>query len=319
MSSVTLIESAKLSQDEMVSGVIEEIITVNQMYQFIPFDDIDGNSIKYQREKTLGGVGVTGVGTTIADADLNPIPGETAGPKAPATFTEVYSGLTTILGDAEINGMIQATRSGINDQTTTQIASKAKHCGRVWQHMFVNGDGSGDTFEGLAVLCASSQTVTSATDGDLLTLALMDELMDLVTAKDGEVDYFAMHSRTRREYRALLRALGGAAIMEVIELPGGGTVMAYSGVPVFKNDYIVINGTQGTATDATQIFCGTFDDGSRSNGVAGLTAREASGINVVDVGESETKDERIWRVKWYTGMALFTEKGLSMATGIKGM
>ena len=319
MSSVTLIESAKLSQDEMVSGVIEEIITVNQMYQFIPFDDIDGNSIKYQREKTLGGVGVTGVGTTIADADLNPIPGETAGPKAPATFTEVYSGLTTILGDAEINGMIQATRSGINDQTTTQIASKAKHCGRVWQHMFVNGDGSGDTFEGLAVLCASSQTVTSATDGDLLTLALMDELMDLVTAKDGEVDYFAMHSRTRREYRALLRALGGAAIMEVIELPGGGTVMAYSGVPVFKNDYIVINGTQGTATDATQIFCGTFDDGSRSNGVAGLTAREASGINVVDVGESETKDERIWRVKWYTGTALFTEKGLSMATGIKGM
>lgn len=318
MSSVTLIESAKLSMDEMVAGVIEEIITVNQMYAKLPFDDIEGNSLKYSREKTLGGVGVTGVGTSIADSDLNPIPGETAGPKGPATFTEVYSGLTTILGDAEVNGMIQATRSGAgNDQTAVQIASKAKHCGRVYQYMMINGDGSGDTFEGLAVLCADAQKVASATDGSVLTLSLLDQLMDLVTAKDGQVDYFAMHARSRREYRALLRALGGAAIMEVIELPNGEQIMAYSGVPIFRNDYIVITGTQGAATNATQIYCGTFDDGSRTNGLAGLTARNANGINVVDVGEAESKDERIWRVKWYSGMALFTEKGLAMATGIK--
>jgi hypothetical protein len=318
MASVTLIESAKLAQDEMVVGVIEEIITVNQMYAALPFDGIDGNSLKYNREKTLGGVGVTGVGTVIGDSDLNPIPGETAGPKAAATFTEVYSGLTTILGDAEVNGLIQATRSGAgNDQTAVQIASKAKHCGRVYQHMLINGTGAGDTFEGLATLCASAQTVASATDGSVVTLSLMDQLMDLVTAKDGQVDYFAMHARTRREYRALLRALGGAAIMEVVELPGGGEIMAYSGVPIFRNDYIPIDGTQGTATDATQIFCGTFDDGSRTNGLSGLTASAAMGINVVDVGEAETKDERIWRVKWYASAALFTEKGLSMATGIK--
>lgn len=317
MASVTLVESAKLSTDEMVAGVIEEIITVNQMYDVLPFDDIEGNSLKYSRENVLGGVGVTGVGTTIGGADLNPIPGETADPKAAATFTEVFSGLTTILGDAEVNGMIQATRSGINDQTATQIASKAKHCGRVYQYMMINGDGSGNTFEGLATLCASGQ-IRSATagNGDTLSFAILDELMDMVTAKDGQVDYFAMHARTRREYRALLRGLGGAAIMEVVELPSGEQVMAYSGVPIFRNDHITITGTQGASTDATQIFCGTFDDGSRSVGVAGLTARNAMGINVVDVGESETKDERIWRVKWYAGLALFTEKGLSMASGI---
>lgn len=317
MASVTLLESAKIAQDEMVAGIIEEIITTNEMYQYLPFDEIDGNSLKYNREKTLGGVGVTGVGTTIADADLNPIPGETAGPKAAATFTEVYSGLTTILGDAEVNGMIQATRSGVNDQTATQIASKAKHCGRVYQHMFINGDGSGDTFEGLAVLCADSQIVPSATDGSPLTLALLDELSDMVLSKDGKVDYYAVAKRTRREYRAALRALGGASIMETIDLPGGnGTVASYNGIPFFVNDYIYTNGTQGAAVNATQIFCGTFDDGSRSNGIAGLTSREASGIVVVDVGESESKDERIWRVKWYPGLALFSEKSLSMATGI---
>jgi hypothetical protein len=39
-------------------------------------------------------------------------------------------------------------------------------------------------------------------------------------------------------------------------------------------------------------------------------------MSVVDVGESETKDERIWRVKWYAGLALFSEKGIAIADGI---
>lgn len=317
MASVTLVESAKLAEDEMVAGVIEEIITVNQMYAVLPFDDIDGNSLKYSRENALGGVGVATVGTTIGSGDTNPLLGTSGGAKDAATFTEVFSGLTKILGDAEVDGMIQATRSSVNDQTATQIASKAKHCGRVYQHMLVNGTGASNTFEGLSSLCASGQTISATgANGDVLTLTLLDALMDLVTVKDGVVDYLAMHARTRREYRALLRALGGAAIMEVVELPSGEQVMAYSGVPIFRNDYIPIDGTKGGSTDTTQIFAGTFDDGSRSNGVAGLTARNAAGINVVDVGESETKDERIWRVKWYAGLALFSEKGLAMATEI---
>ena len=319
MASVTLVESAKLAQDDLVAGVIENIITVNQMFQSMPFDGIEGNSIKYNRENALGGVGVTGIGTVFDDAtDRNPIPGETAGIKAAATFTEVFSGLTTIVGDAEVNGLIQATRSGDgNDQTAVQIASKSKHAGRLYQHMLINGTGASDQFDGLINLCASSQTRPwVVTNGDPLTLAIMDELMDLVTVKDGMVDWFTMHARERRAYRTLLRALGGAAIMEVVTLPGGEEIMAYSGVPIFRNDYIPIDQTADGSTDATTIFAGTFDDGSRSNGLAGLTADQASGVRVVDVGESETKDERIWRVKWYAGMALFSEKALACATGI---
>ncbi len=316
MASVTLPESAKLSEDSMAQGVIENIITVNQMFQVTPFDGIEGNSIKYARENALGGVGVAGVGDVIGTDDANPLTGGTGEGKDAATFTDVFSGLTTILGDAEVNGMIQATRSNINDQTSVQISSKAKHCGRVWQHMFINGTGAGNQFEGLINLVAVGQTITSATNGSQLSFPTLDELIDLVTAKDGEVDYFTMHSRTRREYRSLLRALGGAAIMETVTLPNGKEIMSYSTIAIFKNDYTPIDQTQGTSSDATSVFAGTFDDGSRTNGVAGLTAKTASGINVVDVGESETKDERIWRVKWYAGMALFSEKALAAATGI---
>lgn len=312
MASVTLAESAKLSQNELVAGVIENIITVNQMFEVLPFDDIEGNALAYNRENALGGVGVAGIGDAIGTDDENPLTGGSGTGKDAATFTQVTSSLTTILGDAEVNGLIQSTRSNITDQAATQISSKAKHVGRVYQHMLVQGSASGtEQFDGLSELVAAGQQITPSTNGDALDFDMLDALADLVTAKDGALDFYAMHSRERRAYRALLRGLGGAAIMEVVEMPSGEQVLAYSGVPVFRNDYIPQDVTQNANDNCGYVFAGVFDDGSRQVGLAGLTSRQDSGIMVTDVGESETKDEHIWRVKWYAGLALFSEKSIA--------
>lgn len=320
MPTVTLTESAKLAQDELVAGVIENIITVNRMFEVLPFDGIEGNALAYNREQNLGPVATVGVGSTdgaIGSGVSGTNSTERGAAKDAATFTQVTSTLTTIMGDAEVNGLIQATRSGDgNDQTAVQIASKAKSAGRKYQDQLINGDGTNFTFPGLVSLCASPQTVDTGTNGSALSFAIMDELMDLVTDKDGQVDYMAMHARTIRSYKALLRGLGGASIGDVVELPSGAEVPAYSGVPIFRNDYIPLNQSKGGSSNTTTIFAGTLDDGSRQHGIAGLTAEMAAGIQVVDVGESETRDERIWRVKWYSGLALFSEKGLSCAPGI---
>ncbi len=308
MASVTLAESAKLAQDELVAGVIENIITVNRMFDVLPFDSIEGNSLAYNRENVLGDVILAGVGDTFSGAGAG---------KGAATFTKVNSNLTTIMGDAEVNGLIQATRSGDgNDQTAVQIASKSKSAGRKYQDQLINGTGAGNEFSGLLQLCAAGQTVNTGVNGGAISFTWLDELMDLVVDKDGQVDYITMHARTIRSYKSLLRALGGASVNEVVELPSGAEVPAYSGVPIFRNDYIPVNQTKGGSSNTTTIFAGTFDDGSRTHGIAGLTATQASGIQVVDVGEAEDADEHIWRVKWYCGLALFSEKGLSCADGI---
>lgn len=321
MASVTLAESAKLAQNELVAGVIESIITVNQMFQVLPFDGINGNALAYNRENAQGGVVVAGVGsdlTTDLGTGAQGVGGGAGYAKAAATFTQVTSSLTTIIGDAEVNGLIQATRSGDgNDQTAVQIASKAKHAGRKYQDMLINGDGTGNTFAGLLTLCAAGQKVATGNDGKTLAFSDLDKLIALVVDKDGVVDYFAMNVRTINSYMELLRGLGGASVNEVVTLPSGQEVPAYRGVPIFRNDYIPINQTKGNSSNCTTIFAGTLDDGSRSYGIAGLTAAEMAGINVVDVGESETKDEHIWRVKWYAGLALFSEKGLALADGIQ--
>lgn len=321
MPSVTLTESAKLAQNELVAGIIESIVTVNRMFEILPFDGIDGNALAYNREQTLGPVATVGVGDldgSIGSGASGTNSAERQAAKDAATFTQVTSTLTTIMGDAEVNGLIQATRSSDgNDQTATQIASKAKSAGRKYQNMLINGDGTNFTFPGLLSLVAGSQTVAATGgSGDALSFATMDNVIDLVVDKDGQVDYFTMHARTIRSYLALLRALGGASIGDVVELPSGETVPAYRGVPIFRNDWIPTNQTTGASSTTTTFFAGTLDDGSRQHGIAGLTAAEYAGLNLVDVGESETKDEHIWRVKWYAGLALFSELGLAAATGI---
>lgn len=304
MASVTLAESAKLSQDDLVIGVIEDVITVNRMFELLPFDGISGNALAYNRENALGDVQVAGVDTTITA-------------KNPATFNQVTSSLTTVIGDAEVNGLIQATRSNLgNDQTAVQIGSKAKSCGRSYQDQFINGTGAGNQFNGLINLCAAGQIVTTAGNGEPISFAFLDELLDMVLDKDGEVDYVAMHQRTIRSFNALLRALGGASISETLELPSGARVPQYRGVPILRNDWIPINQTQAAGTNLTTVFAGTFDDGSRTHGLSGLTAEDEAGIVVEEVGLAETTDNRIWRVKWYCGLALFSEKGLACITGI---
>lgn len=137
-----------------------------------------------------------------------------------------------------------------------------------------------------------------------------------MTDKDGQVDYLMMNGRTRRAYLALLRGLGGTSPGDIYTMASGRQVPAYRGIPIFRNDWIPINQTRGTSTNATSVIAGTFDDGSRSHGIAGLTAERAAGINIKEVGEKEDADESITRVVWYCGVALFSEKGLAILSGV---
>jgi len=101
-----------------------------------------------------------------------------------------------------------------------------------------------------------------------------------------------------------------------MDLPNGAKVIVYEGVPIFRNDYIPTDQVKSAGTARTTIFAGTLDDGSRQHGIAGLTASGQAGLHVEDVGIHQSRDERIWRVKWYVGLALFSEKGLACADGI---
>ena len=95
MSTITLAEVKKLTQDDLVIGVAEDIITVNPIWSVMPFTPFKGNSLSVNRENALGNAQYLDIGDTITA-------------KAPGTRTTVNHEPTTVLGDAEINNLLQA-------------------------------------------------------------------------------------------------------------------------------------------------------------------------------------------------------------------
>ena len=305
MVSITLAQAAPLTQDLLIRGIIANVITVDRFYEMLPFMGISGSAISFNRELVLGDAQGAAVGDTITA-------------KNAATVTNVTAALKSILADVEINNLIASTQSNINDQVGLQIASKAKSVGRTYANWLINGTNSTSQFDGLLNLVDVSQTIgETAVDGDVLTFEILDELMDTVTDKDGQVDFLVMNSREQRKYLSLLRALGGAAISETYTLPSGAQVPQYRGTPIFRNDWCPINQTVGATTTAASIIAGNLDDGSQSVGISGLTAENNFGMSVEDVGLHQSKDEHIYRVKMYGGLAMFSAKGLAVRTGIK--
>ena len=299
MATITLAEASKLSLDDLVVGVIENIVTVNPIYNVMPFTDIDGNSLRYNREKTLGDSQALAIGGTITA-------------KAASSYKQKNAGLTTLIGDAEVNGLIQSQRVG-GDQVAMQIASKAKSVGRLWQSLMVNGDSAApEEFDGLDAII--DEIVTEADNAQIdidganvpFTFESLDQLLHQVKSKDGQVDFLMMNEGQIRKLRALQRGLGGAQ-PEYVEVAGV-NVASYAGVPVYRNDWIDNAGSPG---GFTSLYAGNFDDGSQKVGVSGLTSVNNMGIHVQSVGAAETKDEDIYRIKFYSGFAAFSELGIA--------
>jgi len=54
---ISLAEASKLSTDILLKGIIETVIKDSPILEKLPFIQITGNSLKYNREKTLPTVG----------------------------------------------------------------------------------------------------------------------------------------------------------------------------------------------------------------------------------------------------------------------
>lgn len=298
MASITLAEASKLGLNDLASGVIENIVTVNQMYNFLPFDEVYGNALAYNRESVLGDAQALALGGTITA-------------KAAPSFTQITTALTTLIGDAEIDGRLIAQGVGSNagnDLIAAQVASKAKAVSRLYQGMLITGDSaSAGQFDGLKKLVSAGQKVV----GGALSFEKLDELLHKVKSKDGQVDALVMCERDIRALRVLKRALGGASDADRV-MVNGISMEAYAGVPVLRNDWI----TPAGSPLASDVYAVNFDDGGRSNGIAGLVDQFGSSIQVENVGAMETKDQHIYRVKFYSGFAVFSDLGVAMIEGV---
>ena len=293
---LTLTESAKLSQDMLLTGVIETIVKDSPVLQAIPFIEVVGNGLTYNQEKTLPSV-------SFYD------PGDTWSESTP-TFTQVTANLKILGGDADVDNFVKATRSNLQDLEATVVALKAKATQHRFDATFIDGDTATDSkaFDGIDKLAVANQTVSMGANGASLTLDKLDETIDKV--RGGKPDMLIMSRRSRRKLSALGRAAGSGVVVADKNQFGMMTDY-YDGIPVGVSDFVNDAKTVGTSSDCSTVYAVQWGEGA----VAGLTA--PGGLMVERVGSLETKDATRVRVKWYVAIAVFNALKLAKLTGVR--
>jgi hypothetical protein len=292
---LTLAEAAKLSNDTLIQGVVETIIKDSPVLQRLPFVEIVGNGLTYNRENAAATAGFFDVGDTWTEST--------------PSFTQVNTALKIMGGDADIDNFLIATRSNIQDLETAVVQLKAKAVRQLFETTFVTGDATGNpkSFDGLDKLCDPTQAISMGANGATLTLDKLDELVDAV--KGGKPDILLMSRRSRRSVTKLARNSG--SFLEADRDEFGQMLQFYDGIPIGVSDYISDAQTVGTSTDCTVIYAFQVGEGALS----GLTA--PGGLQVERVGSLETKDATRTRIKWYTTLALFNVVKLARLTGVR--
>jgi hypothetical protein len=109
---LTLTEGAKLSNDVLLEGVVETVIFDSPVLRRLPFVEIVGNGLTYNRENAAATAAFYAVGDAWAEGT--------------PTFTQITAALSILGGDADVDNYLARTRNNVQDLEAAVIALKAR-------------------------------------------------------------------------------------------------------------------------------------------------------------------------------------------------
>lgn len=287
-----------LSNNHLESGVIEEIIDRESLFEFLPYMQVNNKAYLYNREETLSEGDFIAVNGTVNEGA--------------STVTEHVAKLKVLIGDVDVDKFLETTMGDTNSQRATQIQMKAKGLSRKLRRTLVTGDEGTDPneFSGVNKICTDEgREIIAGANGATISLTALDELLDEV--KNG-AGFLMMRSGTLRALKTLWRAAGGNS-GDMLQLENFGRVPAHEGVPIVVNDFIPGDVAQGTETNTCSIYA---IRGNEIDGLTGLYGGNTGGIVVEDIGTVQNKDAVRTRVKFYTGLALKSTQSIMALRGI---
>lgn len=288
-------------------------------------DAISGNANWTATINSFGGTGYTGATIVVG-------PGHDArNPVGIIRYT--HSGTTVAYkapGDSEFGAAVTIS-SGVkiysdNSNKWVTLTTSAGTASANGDIVFtISATSSSTPVDGLVRLLSSSQLIASSgTNGDAISLAALDQLIDQVKVMGNKV--LIAHPRTKRAIMALLRASGGVTMEELgrefaPSLRNALRVPTYNGVPILSSDFMVTNRSKGSLSTGTMVFCAALDDAGLTgifapadpnDNVGGvMLAQGANGITVLDLGHERDRDAQKVRVRAYMGLKLGSELGLA--------
>lgn len=290
---LTLLEAAKLvSGNVQRAGIIELFARSSDILAALPFEDIPGGSLTYNQEGALPGVAFRGVneGYTEGVGVINPV-------------TEV---LTIAGGDMDVDRSLIRTRGpGIR---AVHEAMKVKALAQQWHLKFIKGDSftSPKEFDGLQSRLTGTQLVSNAaaSGGGALSLAKLDQAIDTVD----EPTHLIMSKAMRRRFITAQRNTNVAGYVTFDKNEMGMPMTRYNDLPILIADSSDIASsyaglafneadTGGGGTATTSIYVVSLREGM-------LTGIQNGGIEVMNLGQQDSKPVMRTRIEWLSGIAL---------------
>lgn len=304
---LTLIESAKiaLGRDEMLKATIMELFARgSDLLQYMPFEDISGNALKFDREKTLPGVAFRGVNEAYTEST-----GE---------VEQIVESLAIAGGDLDVDKFL--VKTGGANQLAVQQGLKVKALSLSLTKQFIKGSVLVDPkgFDGLQVRCTGDQLISTGTTigtSAALSLTKLDEVIDCVE----DPTHLIMNKTMRRRLSAAARlaTVGGYITYDLDAF--GRRVTKYNDLPILmidkdesNADILAFDETSpgGVASAAmSSVYCASFAE----NGVMGLQSSE---MEVTDLGEQDSKPVYRTRVEWYITLAILRPRSAARLFGV---
>ncbi|MGV8972906.1 MAG: major capsid protein [Rhodoglobus sp.] len=314
---LTLVESAKLSQNMLARGVQETFVQLNPILDRIPFMPIEGNAFAYNEEGTLPGVEFRAINGGYVEST--------------GTVNQKTESLVILGGDADVDKFIVQTRGNLNDQRATQTALKVKAASYKFSDTFFNGDVAVDvnSFDGLKKRLIGGQVFAGGTNGIPVLgnggtdaqsfFDALDNLVSLVPGLNGDTGAIYANASILAKIRSAGRRLGGVEVVR--EDMTGKRVLTWNGIPILDPESTAAGvkilpqtETQGTAVGtATSIYAVKFGQSEGDQAVTGLTN---GGVQVYDLGELDVKPAYRTRIEFYCGVGVFGGRAAARLTGI---
>lgn len=306
-----LTQAAKHFQNPIAEGVADTIVTVAPFYEVIPFRPIAGQSIIVNQDATTNMVKFAAEGLDLATDGTVSKPMSTT----QRTFT-----LKALLGQANVDRFSQAVSPAGVDQMALQVASKSRNIARKAYKQVALGTtltgGDSDGFAGAYEIANDTNSNSTSTIDISSTAAnvfdLFDSMKDLVTSKDGQVDFIMCSSNVLNIYKKAVRSVGAGFDYFTNPITNR-TVLAYEGTPIYTNNYLKDVDISGGASGTQEaLFAGNFEDGANTGIAMIYPDGTPAGIDVRPLGESELYNADITRVAMYTALAVYNDKGLAV-------
>ena len=302
--STTLTEAAKYTVNMVKKGVLMEIVKDSVVMTRLPFIDVVGNAYQYLRETTL---------PTAQFYAPNAVWSESTG-----DTTQKTASITILGGDADLDEFLRRTRGDKTDLEAETIQQKAKAVKHTFLDRFWYGDdANANEFSGVHDIFLGSDFTNqqvhegSAGTGTALNATNVDLAYDLVL--DGKPDVIITNRNIRRRWSQYLRLKSN---VDETKDSFGNPVKAWNQTPIEYDDFLTQTETITGTTYSAKTGGATGTVFFLRFGTMDLVGLQNGGLDIINIGQLETKDAKRHRIRWYVGLAAMRVCSMALIDGI---